>query len=308
MRHLTVGVFQDETLGRELGKKGTLSDIAMYNRKSDEHIFTFMSPVEDKLTAKSQIISTIDAAIVVFSGMTRELGETVHMLDMMGVKEGIVVNTPYSTPHQIAAITQTTSIKSFRHEERDPRKLLEALRAIDPPRQTSAPAMVVVDHSFTVKGVGEVVLGFVKGGVVKKFDKLALLPAGREVIVRSIQVQDEDLESAEAGTRVGLATRGATLDELGRGAVLTASGQVKALANLNLTFMKSPFYADELREGTFHATLGMQTNLVKITNPLQQPVSITSSKSFACETMDQVLLLDLNAKKSRILGKGTVSA
>jgi selenocysteine-specific translation elongation factor len=73
MKHLTVGVFRDDTIGRELGKKGTESDIVMFNRKMDQHIFTFMSPVEDKLSAKSQIISSIDAAIVAFTGMTREL-------------------------------------------------------------------------------------------------------------------------------------------------------------------------------------------------------------------------------------------
>jgi selenocysteine-specific translation elongation factor len=77
MKHLTVGVFHDDTFCRLLGKKGTESDIAMFSRKMDEHIFTFLSPVEDKLSPKSQIISGIDAAIVVFTGMTKELGETV---------------------------------------------------------------------------------------------------------------------------------------------------------------------------------------------------------------------------------------
>jgi len=54
MRHLTVGVFGDEALGKELGKKGTLSDIAMYNRKTDDCVFTFMSPVEEKLPPKAK--------------------------------------------------------------------------------------------------------------------------------------------------------------------------------------------------------------------------------------------------------------
>lgn len=76
MKHLTIGLFRDDTFGRELGRKGTESDILMFNRKMDEHIFTFMSPVDDKLSPKSQIASSIDAAIIVFSGITRELGET----------------------------------------------------------------------------------------------------------------------------------------------------------------------------------------------------------------------------------------
>ena len=70
MQHLAVGIFHDENLGRELGKKGTESDILMFNRKTERGIFTFMCPVEDKITPKSQIISSIDTAILCCSEIT----------------------------------------------------------------------------------------------------------------------------------------------------------------------------------------------------------------------------------------------
>jgi len=305
MRHLTIGVFQDEALGGQLGKKGTLSDIAMYDRKADDCIITFMSPVEDKLAAKSQVISVIDAAIVVFSQVTRELGETILMLDLMGLKDGIAVISPYATSEQITSITQNTSIKSFHIEENNPPKLLQLLRDVNPPRDTASPPVIVIDHSFNVKGVGEVVLGLVRKGVVKKYDKLNLLPAGKEVIVRSIQVHDEDLETADAGTRVGLALKGATLEELERGSVLTTSSQITAREKLNLSFSKSPFYVDQVREGLFHATLGMQTNPVTVSNPRDDTIVIESSKPIVHEPQETALLLDLNAKKTRVVGKGT---
>lgn len=85
MNHLTVGIFQDEALGRELGKKGTESDIAMFNRKMDDYIFSFLSPVADKLPPKSQIASSIDAAVVMFNETSKELGETLVLLDSLGV-------------------------------------------------------------------------------------------------------------------------------------------------------------------------------------------------------------------------------
>ena len=306
MQHLTVGVFHDDALGKELGKKGTLSDIAMYHRKTDEHIFTFMSPVEEKLSAKSQIISTIDAAVVVFSQMTRELGETILMLDLMGVKHGVSVATPYATTEQIRSLTQGTSINAFHTVEKDPNVVLGLLKTIAPSRDTASPASVVVDHSFSVKGVGEVALGFVKKGVIKKYEELNLLPAGKQVIVRSIQVQDEDVETAEAGTRVGLAIKGATLEELGRGSVLTSSNEVRALEKMDLMFQRSSFYAGEVREGVFHATAGMQTNPVTFCNPREDSLVIESSKPIVHEPRDTVLLLDLNAQKTRVIGKGTV--
>ena len=154
MKHLAVGVFHDDAIGRELGKKETGSDIVMFNRKMDEHIFTFMSPLDDKLSAKSQIISSIDAAVVTFAEMTRELGETVIMLDSLGISKGIAVTSLYATPDQITAITKDTSLVSFIIGKRDPGKMLQVLKTFDLERDTVSPVLVVVDHSFSVKGVG----------------------------------------------------------------------------------------------------------------------------------------------------------
>ena len=278
----------------------------MFNRKMDDHVFTFMSPVADKLSAKSQIISTIDVAIVSFSQITRELGETILMLDLTGAKEGISITTPYATPDQIYAITKNTSIKSFKVEENNPSMLLDLLKSFNPLRDNVSPTVVVVDHSFSVKGVGEVVLGFVKQGIVRKYDKLNLLPTNKEVIVRSIQIQDEDWETAEAGTRVGLAIKGATIDELERGSVLTTSTDIKADSKLKVRFQKSTFYTEEVRKGSFHATIGMQTVPITISEISDNSLTIDSTNPIIHAPQDTLLLLDLNAKKTRIIGKCTV--
>lgn len=306
MNHLTVGVFHDDTLDPELGKKGTESDIAMFNRKMGEEIFTLMSPIGDKLVAKSEIISSIDAAIVAFPGMTRELGETLVMLDLLGVANGIAVTSPYATSDRIASIIKDTALKSFIVEERDPIKLIEVLKSFRPKRDTTSSALIVVDHSFSVKGVGEVILGFVRRGVVRKYDKLTLLPANKEVLVRSIQMQDEDYDQAEAGSRVGLAIKDATVEEMKRGSVLCAPGSAMTGTSFKLAFKKSPFYSDDLSEGTFHATLGMQTAPIKINEMSATSVAIESEKPIAYTADDTFLLLNLNAKKMRVLGKGNV--
>ena len=304
MKHLAVGIFHDDTLCPELGKKGTESDFAMFNRKTSEEIFTFISPVGDKLTAKSQIISSIDAAIVVFTGMTRELGETLVMLDLLGVSKGIAVTSIYATPDQISAVIKDTSVKSFDIESRDPIKLLEVLKSHNPERDTASPVQVVVDHSFSVKGVGEVILGFVKKGVVRKYDELTLLPANKEVIVRSIQMHDEDYDQADAGSRVGLAIKGATVDEMMRGSTLCAPESATMGTSFKLSFKKSPFYSDDLSQGTFHATVGMQTVLVSIAEIAATTIVIESEKPVVYTPRDNFLLLNLNAKKTRIIGAG----
>jgi selenocysteine-specific translation elongation factor len=303
MKHLTVGVFHDDAIGRELGKKETESDMVMFNRKMGEHIFTFMSPLEDKLSAKSQIICSIDAAVVAFAEMTRELGETVVMLDSLGISKGIAVTSLYATPEQITAITNDTSLASFIIGKRDPGKMLQVLRSFDLQRDTISPVLVVVDQSFSVKGVGEVILGFVKKGIVRKYDELTLLPANKRVLVRSIQMQDEDFDEAEAGSRVGLAVKGATVEEMERGFVLCASDSAKTSTRVELSFKKSPFYSDDVREGAFHTTTGMQTVPITITEKSETSLVIESEKPIVYRPEDIFLLLDLNAKKMRIMGK-----
>ena len=303
MKHLTVGVFHDDTFCRELGKKGTESDIAMFNRKMDEHIFTFLSPVEDKLSPKSQIISSIDVAIVVFTGMTKELGETIVMLDSLSISNGIAVASTYATPEQITTIIKDTSMKSFIVEKKDASKILEILKSQNPERDTQSSTVTVVDHSFSVAGVGEVILGIVKKGTIRKHDKLMLLPANKEITVRSIQMQDEDYDAAEAGSRVGLAVKGATVDELKRGSILCVPDSVKTGTKLKLSFKKSPFYSDDVKEGAFHATVGMQTIPITITENQETTLVIQSEKPIAYTSEDTFLLLDLNAKKMRIMGK-----
>jgi len=305
MNHLTVGVFHDDEICRELGKKNTESDIAMFSRKLDECIFTFMYPVEDKLSAKSQIISSTDAAVVNFGGITRELGETLVMLDALGISNGIAVTSPYANSDQISTFTKNTSLESFIIGKRDPIRILEVLRNFQPRRDTTSATIIVVDHSFSVKGVGEVILGFVKKGIVRKYDKLMLLPANKEVIVRSIQMQDEDYEEAQAGSRVGLAIKGVTIEEMKRGSLLCPADIAKTATDLNLSFKKSPFYSDEVREGPFHATVGMQTVPITITEADSSSIRFKSEKPFAYTDDDTFLILDLNAKKGRIMGKAS---
>jgi len=305
MKHLTIGVFHDDEICRELGKKNTESDIAIFSRKLDECIFTFMYPVEDKLTAKSQIISSTDAAVVNFTGISRELGETLVMLDALGISNGIAVTSPYATPDQISAITKNTTLESFIVGKRDAIRMLEVLKNFQPKRDTTSSTVVVVDHSFSVKGVGEVILGFVKKGIVRKYDKLILMPANREVIVRSIQMQDEDYDEAEAGARVGLAIKGVTVEEMKRGSVLCASDVAKTSTDLNLSFKKSPFYSDDVRDGAFHATVGIQTVPITISEAGSSSIKFTSDKPVAYTDDDIFLILDLNAKKGRIMGKAS---
>jgi selenocysteine-specific translation elongation factor len=304
MKNLAVGIFHDEELGREMGKKGRESDITMFNRKTEHSIFTFLSPVMDKLAVKSQIMSSIDVALLSIQKMTTEVGETILMLDSFGISQGIVIVPPYTDQNRIKALMKDTSLASFLIKERDCTSILGFLNEINPQRKLTDPPMITVDHSFSVKGVGEVVLGFVKKGTLRRHDSLLLLPANKEVVVRSIQIQDNEVEEAEAGSRVGLAIKGATAEEMKRGSLLCLSTSATRTSTISLSFTHNRFYAEHIKEGLFHVTVGMQTVPVNVTNIQNGSLTVQSEKPLVYTPDDTFLLMNLNAKKLHIVGHG----
>ena len=306
MKHVTIGIFHEEKLGSELGKKGTESDILMFNRKTDDCVFTFMSPVEDKLTTKAMIISTIDAAIIYCEQITPEVGETILLLDSVRIKEGIIIIPEYTDTTQLENLIKETSLQNFTITDKNIPKIMQILEKINPERDPSAPASVIVDHSFSVKGVGEVILGLVKQGTVHKHDKMILLPINKEVVIRSIQMQDKDFDESTAGCRVGLAIKGATAEEMKRGSVFTTPDGAKTEKKFTLKFTKNRFYP-EVKKGVFHATIGMQNIPVNITDVAEDKIIIETEKPVCFTKDDDFILLDLNANKLHHIGNGKIA-
>jgi selenocysteine-specific elongation factor len=83
-------------------------------------------------------------------------------------------------------------------------------------------ALLHIDRAFTIRGAGTVVTGTLWSGAIAAGDRLALLPAGTDVRVRSVQVHDEPVQRAQAGQRVALNLAGIAVRDVGRGDALAA--------------------------------------------------------------------------------------
>jgi selenocysteine-specific elongation factor len=92
---------------------------------------------------------------------------------------------------------------------------------------TPGEPLLHVDRSFTIHGAGTVVTGTLWSGSIGRGDVLALLPAGRQVRVRGVQVHDEPVERADAGQRVALNLTGVDRRAVARGDVLAAAGTIE---------------------------------------------------------------------------------
>src|SRR4051794_15893808 len=88
-----------------------------------------------------------------------------------------------------------------------------------------ATAVLHVDRSFTVNGIGTVVTGTLWSGALRAGDALALLPGERRTVrVRGLQVHDAPVDVADAGQRVAVNLAGVRAREVARGDVLAAPG------------------------------------------------------------------------------------
>ncbi len=87
---------------------------------------------------------------------------------------------------------------------------------------TDSGARLHVDRVFTIRGAGTVVTGTLWSGQVGRGDELEILPQGRRVRVRGVQVHDQPLDRAPAGQRVAVNLAGTSVDEIARGDVLVS--------------------------------------------------------------------------------------
>jgi selenocysteine-specific elongation factor len=102
------------------------------------------------------------------------------------------------------------------------------------------PCALHVDRVFSVRGAGTVLTGTLWSGSIARSERLQLLPAGRHVRVRGLQVHERVVDRAEAGQRVAVNITGASREDVRRGDVLAstdtplrASHMVDAALELN---------------------------------------------------------------------------
>ena len=88
--------------------------------------------------------------------------------------------------------------------------------------EAERPPVLHVDRAFTIRGAGTVVTGTLWWGRIDRGDTLLLMPGGREVRVRSVQVHDAAVERAQAGQRVALNLSGVAVRDVRRGDALVA--------------------------------------------------------------------------------------
>ncbi|CAN5624735.1 selenocysteine-specific translation elongation factor [soil metagenome] len=114
------------------------------------------------------------------------------------------------------------------------RALRETARGA-PSRGVDGPARLPIDRVFSVKGFGTVVTGTLVAGVLTPEQECALLPRGRDVKVRGLQVHGTSAQRAEAGQRVAVNLGGVEVADVTRGDTLGSKAAFEPTRRVDVT-------------------------------------------------------------------------
>lgn len=252
---MIVSVIGSKGLAAKLGKKGTSSDITLYNTSFQGEYFTFVEPetYPEKIQALFQSLNMSQFTILHITNETPRnvIGECIIAVDMLK-KPGIIVSDSFGD--DMKKFLAGTSLESFPILPENPADIMPALAGAAPAK-TDGKTKVVLDHSFNIKSVGTVALGTVISGEINKHDNLVAYPSGKAAMIKSIQIHDKECEKGSCFDRVGLSVKGVEVSDLQRGTVISSS--MRCIKELNITFRKNKFFRDDVPKNVM-CIIGMQ--------------------------------------------------
>ncbi|UAL07136.1 MAG: translation elongation factor 1 alpha-related protein [Candidatus Methanogranum gryphiswaldense] len=319
MGNLNVAVIGAKDFAGQVGKKGTVTDMTFFELKKGNDSVTLIEPSKypDKLSSLFYSVGMSEFVILVVDKIDAQLGESIVMVDLFGIKNGWIILRNYIQPEQLKPIIAGTSLESYTVIEENNVKIREDLIAMACAEGRKAGdgtrGSCPIDSHFNVKGVGTVVLGSVIDGYFKKHDKMTIFPIKKEVVLKSIQKHDVDAEDGIKGDHVGLALRGVESEELDRGFVVTTDPSIKMTRSLTGKVKLVKYWASPLKEGmVIHLGHWMQMVPCRVSNVDNGFDFRSATVTFDIETDiihkpgDTGIILYLEGGKLRVAGSVTL--
>lgn len=306
---MTVAVVGAHDVAKELGKKGTTSDLTLYNRLADDRAVTIVEPTQfpEKFVPLLTALAMADRALLVVDALNRPIAETIATLELQELPTTVVLG-PGVGEAEVARVLKGGRLADAPRVALDAphlRELTDSWSAA--PRE--GPVRVPIDHAFPVQGVGAVALGVVRRGTLRAHDRLRLYPTPKVVEVRSVQVHDVDRKEAVVGERVGVALKGVEADELARGQVLAPEGSLAQGTSLVLgPLEKCRYYRGDAGPGAqLHLTIGLQDAPATLDELTAGATRLSVDRPVAYERGERAYLLDLSVPAGpRLFGRADV--
>ncbi len=323
MSVLNVALIGSEEFARNLGKRGDARDIETFihkeEREGNQRILSFLRPMKhpESLRPLLSVLDVARAGVVEVKRIDSALGEVMVALGCAGIDRGHVIISPeegdWVDPAEIEMILKQAGIGDWEVHENglDEHEIRGSLFEIQDfledglSDQSEGPLVLPVDQHFNVKGVGLVAIGYVQSGKVSKHEEIEILPTGESGVVRSLQVMDDDVDTALSGDRVGVALRNAREQALHRGCMICSSGS-KALVRVDSSrfdFQRAPFQKRLLAEGdVVHASTDMQFVVGRVVEVSGDEVSVIWDSGLWIRTQGSNIIISQLDAPMRIMG------
>ncbi|WP_449540197.1 selenocysteine-specific translation elongation factor [Ferdinandcohnia sp. Marseille-Q9671] len=221
-------------------------------------------------------VAGIDLVLLVIAadeGVMPQTKEHLQILTFLGIKKCLVVLTKISkveeellelASEEIKDILSETNFKDapiFSVDSVTEKGIPELKQAIQKEvaqleqKERRGSFRLPIDQAFTVQGHGTVVRGTVFEGEVTTDTPLTLLPAGKKIKVRQIQVHNQETTKAIAGQRAAINITGAIKEEIQRGDVLVDSDTYQVTRTIDIALKLVPSLSIPLKQRapvTFH--------------------------------------------------------
>lgn len=293
-----VAIPLDPRLAEFIGKKGSENSITFYNRKADDAVVVGIAPssISDKFYALPETMLIAEQIVISTANVDKAFGEVLVAASLLNKRTILTDDND---------VSQFVSGLGMNAPEVVGRELVLEKIASHHQKHSDQEVRVDIDKAFPVKGVGTILLGIVTKGTLKIHDKL-YHGSGKEVIVRSIQSQDIDVQEAERYVRVGIAAKGIEHDEIEKGDLLT-SKQYKRSISASATLKVSNFTKQKVEVNDRY---GFASNFSYVECTVEKfendKVTLKFEKELSLEAGDEFMLLRNNPP--RIFASGVVES
>jgi selenocysteine-specific translation elongation factor len=307
LESLNIAVLGNNEFLNEFGKRGTLSDIVLYDRKLKDRIFTFIAPISfpDKIQTLPQVLNMADFMILNVTQLDKYLAEQIIAINSLGIENGFLLHSYDIDEQRLNQMIKDTTIENFKKIE-NLNVLKNEINNLQS-KSKEGDFLMPIDHSFDVKGVGTVLLGGIKQGRIKVYDKLRIVPSNKDALIKSIQMHDEAVDESSSPSRVGLAVKGVSPREIERGDIICSGDTIKtAVIEVLVTdFSKNKYYNEEIKNTqTYLISVGLQIKPLKILIN-NSKILLSLEKPIAYYEHQKFLILKPESKTTRIIAEGS---
>jgi len=304
MKSINFALLGDESIAKDFGKKGTATDLTVYDRKEAEVLRTWTAPstFPDKIQPLFQALNMAEYVIFYVTKLDKFTGEQIVALDILNKASGLLSHSYDVDRNTLLAMIKGTVVEKYKIVELENlKKEMDLLQPISKEGRLK----ITIDHCFDVKGVGTVILGKVTQGKIRAYENLKLMPMGMDVVVKSIQMHDDTVDEAVCPARVGLAVKGIVPDDVQRGDILCIQDSIMVSQEIELDYTANRFFKEKIAENqTFLVSIGLQIRPAKVTSI--DPMKLALGKPVAYEKGEICVILKPESASIRIVGSGKI--